>query len=51
MNYAPLTWYEQEYLRCKAHFAALPIAPFPLRPVSLKFWSKHTACRSYRPVH
>jgi len=36
MNYAPLTWYEQEYLRYKAHFEALPIAPFSLRLVSLK---------------
>jgi hypothetical protein len=31
MNYAPLTWYEQEYLRSRAHFEALPIAPCSLR--------------------
>jgi len=30
MNYAPLTWYEQEYLRCKAYFEALPIVPCSL---------------------
>ena len=36
MNYEPLTWYEQEYLRFKAHFEALPRAPFSLRLVSLK---------------
>jgi len=23
MNYTLLTWYEQEYLKCKAHFEAL----------------------------
>jgi len=40
MNSAPLTWYEQEYLRCKAHFEALPIAPCSLRLVSLKVWSQ-----------
>jgi hypothetical protein len=36
MNYALLTWYEQEYLRYKAHFEALPRAPCSLRLVSLK---------------
>jgi len=25
MNYNPLTWYEQEYLRYKAYFEVLPI--------------------------
>ena len=33
MNYTPLTWYEQEYLRCNAHFEVLPRAPFSLRLV------------------
>jgi hypothetical protein len=36
MNYAPLTWYEQEYLTYEAHFEALPIATCSLRLVSLK---------------
>ena len=36
MNYAPLTWYEQEYLTYKVNFEALSIAPFSLRLVSLK---------------
>jgi len=36
MNYAPLTWYEQEYMRYKAHFEALPKAPCSLRPYALK---------------
>jgi len=36
MNYAPLTWYEQEYLTYEAHFEAFPIAPCSLRLVSLK---------------
>jgi len=49
MNYTPLTWYEQEYLRYKAHFETLPRAPCSLRPVW--FHHKATACRSYRPVH
>jgi hypothetical protein len=35
MNYAPLTWYEQEYQRYKAHFEALPIAPCSLLLFSL----------------
>jgi len=40
MNYAPLTWYEQEYLTYEAHFEAFPIAPCSLRLVSLKVWSQ-----------
>jgi hypothetical protein len=36
MNYAPLTWYEQEYLTYKTHFEALPIAPCSLRLFALK---------------
>jgi hypothetical protein len=36
MNYAPVTWYEQEYQKYKAHYKALPIAPFSLRLVLLK---------------
>jgi len=36
MNYAPLTWYKQEYLRCKAHYEALPRAPCSLRLFALK---------------
>jgi len=39
INYAPLTWYEQKYLRYKTHFEALPIAPCSLRLVSLKVLS------------
>jgi len=54
MNYAPLTWYEQECLRCKAHFEALPIAPCSLRPVSLKVWSQRyclSVIQAGTPVH
>jgi hypothetical protein len=40
MNYEPLTWYEQEYLRYKAHFDALPREPCSLRLFTLKFLSK-----------
>ena len=40
MNYAPLTWYEQEYLRCKANFEALPRAPWSLRLFALKVLSQ-----------
>jgi hypothetical protein len=36
MNYAPLTWYEQEYLTYKAHFEALLRAPRSLRLFALK---------------
>jgi hypothetical protein len=54
MNYVPLTWYEQEYLRCKAHFEALPIAPCSLLLVSLKV-SSQIYCLSVlqagTPVH
>jgi hypothetical protein len=54
MNYAPLTWYEQEYLRCKAHFEALSRALRPLLLVSLKVWSQRY-CLSVKqagtPVH
>jgi hypothetical protein len=39
MNYAPLTWYKQEYLRYKAHFEALPRAPCSLRLFALKVLS------------
>jgi len=54
MNYAPLTWYEQEYLRCKAHFDALLRAPFSLRPVSLKVGSQRcclSVIQASTPVH
>jgi hypothetical protein len=37
MNYAPLTWYEQECLTYKAHFEALPRAR--LEPILLIFAS------------
>jgi len=36
MNYAPLTWYEQKYLRYKAHFDALPRTPCSLHLFALK---------------
>ena len=54
MNYAPLTWYEQEYLRCKAHFEALLIVPCPLRLVSLIVWSQRcclSVIQAGTPVH
>jgi len=54
MNYAPLTWYEQEYLRYKAHFEALPIAPCSLRLVSLKVLSQRyslSVIQAGTPVH
>jgi len=54
MNYAPLTWYEQEYLRYKAHFEALPRAQFSLLPVSLKVWSQRycmSVIQAGTPVH
>jgi hypothetical protein len=49
MNYAPLTWYEQEYLTYKAHFEAL----HHLLCVwsRWKFVYQDTASRSYRPVY
>jgi hypothetical protein len=48
MNYTPLTWYEQEYLRYKAHSEALP---WSLRLFTLKVGSQRYSRRSYRPVH
>jgi len=36
MNYKPLTWYEQEYLRFKAHFEALSTARCSLHLFALK---------------
>jgi len=54
MNYAPLTWYEQEYLTCKAHFEALPRAPCSLRLVSLKVYSQRyclSVTQAGTPVH
>jgi hypothetical protein len=54
MNYAPLTWYEQEYLRCKAHFEALPIAPCSLRLFALNVWSQRyclSAIQAGIPAH
>jgi len=54
MNYAPFNWYEQECLRCKAHFEALPRAPYSLRPVSLKVWSQRyclSVIQAGTPVH
>ena len=51
MNYAPLTWYEQEYLRYKAHFEALPRAPCSLRLLALKVGSQRYSRQSYRPIH
>jgi hypothetical protein len=50
MNYAQFTWYKQEYLMYKAHFEALPIAPFSLRLVS-KVFHKDVGYPSYRPVY
>ena len=40
MNYTPLTWYEQEYLRYKAHFEVLSRAPCSLRLFALKVKSQ-----------
>jgi len=40
MNYTPLTWYEQEHLRYKTHFEALPRAPFSLHLFELKVLSQ-----------
>ena len=54
MNYEPLSWYEQEYLRCKAHFEALPKATFSLRPASLKVSSQRYCLKVIQggtPVH
>jgi len=36
MNYTPLNWCEQEYLKYKAHFEVLPRAPCSLRLFALK---------------
>jgi len=36
MNCTPLSWYEQEYLSYKAHFEALPRAPYSLRLFALE---------------
>jgi len=54
MNYAPLTWYEQEYLRYKAHFEALPIAQCSLRLFALEVWSQRcclSVIQAGTPVH
>jgi len=54
MNSAPLTWYEQEYLRYKAHFEVLPRAPCSLRLFALKVWSPRyclSAIQAGTPVH
>jgi hypothetical protein len=54
MNYAPLTWYEQEYLTYKAHFEALPIAPCSLHLESLKVLSQRyclSVIQAGTPVH
>jgi hypothetical protein len=48
MNYTPLTWYEQEYLRYKAHFEALISIPCSLRLSALKVMP---VCQSYDSVH
>jgi hypothetical protein len=51
MNYAPLTWYEQECLSSKAHFEALPRARCSLRLFRLKVWSQICSREFHRPVH
>ena len=54
MNYAPLGWYEQEYLRCKSHFEALPRAPWSLRLFALKVSSPRcclSVIQAGTPVH
>jgi hypothetical protein len=51
MNYAPLTWYEQEYLTCKAHLEATPRAPRSLRLPASKVFHEDIVRLSYRSVH
>jgi hypothetical protein len=51
LNYTPLTWYEQEFRRCKAHFETLPRATCFLRLFALKVGSQRYTHGSYRPVH
>ena len=54
MNYAPLTWYEQEYLTYKAHFEALPRTPCSLCLFALKVLSPRYCLwviQASTPVH
>jgi len=54
MNYAPLTWYKQEYLRYKAYFETLPTAPCSLSLFALKVWSPRyclSVIQAGTPVH
>jgi hypothetical protein len=51
MYYVPLTWCEQELLKYKAHFEALPRAPCSLRLFALKVISQRYSRRFYWPVN
>ena len=51
MRYIPLTWYEQEYLRYKAHFESLPRALCFYVSSRRRLDHKDTACRSYKSVY
>jgi len=51
MRYTPLTWYEQEDLRHKAHLESLPRALFFYVSSHRMLDHKDAACRSYMSVY
>jgi len=54
MNFVPLIWYEQEYLRYEAHFEVLPRTLSSLRLFALKVGSQRyclSVIQAGTPVH